>query len=51
MLEIVKVKNLDFLFASRYDKPNGGSDDDNLTTLIGNYIFTKLGNIFFTKNN
>ena len=48
MLEIVKVKNLDFLFASRYDKPNGGSDDDNLTTLIGNYIFTKLGNIFFS---
>ena len=48
MLELVKVKNLDFLFASRYDKPNGGSDDDNLTTLIGNYIFTKLGNIFFS---
>ena len=48
MLEIVKVKNLDFLFASRYDKPNGGSDDDNLITLIGNYIFTKLGNIFFS---
>ena len=48
MLELVKVKNLDFLFASRYDKPNGGSDDDNLITLIGNYIFTKLGNIFFS---
>ena len=48
MLELVKVKNLDFLFASRYDKPNGGSDDDNLITLIGNYIFTKLRNIFFS---
>ena len=48
MLELVKVKNLDFLFASRYEKPNGGSDDDNLITLIGNYIFTKLGNIFFS---
>ena len=48
MLKLVKVKNLDFLFASRYDKPNGGSDDDNLITLIGNYIFTKLGNIFFS---
>ena len=27
---------------------DGGSDDDNLITLIGNYIFTKLGNIFFS---
>ena len=40
--------NLDFLFASRYEKPGGGSDDDNLITYIGNYFFTKFGNIFFS---
>ena len=47
MLYHVKNENLDFLFASRYEKPNGGSDDDNLVTSVGNYIFTKIGNIFF----
>jgi len=36
------------LFASRYEKPQGGSDDDDLITLIGNYFFTKIGNIFFS---
>ena len=47
MINIVKNKNLDFLFASRYEKPEGGSDDDNIITLLGNYFFTKIGNIFF----
>ncbi len=37
----------DFIFASRY-LPNGGSDDDTFLTKIGNYIFSKLGNIFFS---
>ena len=40
-------KNKDFIFASRYEKPGGGSDDDTLTTLIGNYFFTFVGNFLF----
>ena len=39
-------KNLDFIFASRYMK-SGGSDDDTWITTLGNFIFTKIGNIFF----
>ena len=50
MLEKVKNDNLDFLFASRYEKPNGGSDDDNFITLIGNFFFTNIGNLFFSLN-
>ena len=45
MLELCSEKDL--IFASRYLK-NGGSDDDDLITLIGNYFFTKIGNIFFS---
>ena len=37
----------DFIFCSRYQKPGGGSDDDNLVTIIGNFFFTLLGNILF----
>ena len=37
----------DFIFASRYQKPNGGSDDDDIVTIIGNYFFTFLGNFLF----
>ena len=40
-------KNLDFIFASRYMK-SGGSDDDTWITALGNFIFTKIGNIFFS---
>ena len=40
-------KNKDFIFASRYEKPGGGSDDDTLVTLIGNYFFTFFGNFLF----
>ena len=45
---IGKLKNdkYDFVFASRYEK-NCGSDDDTFITLIGNYIFTFLGKVFF----
>lgn len=39
--------NLDFVFASRY-MPNGNSDDDTIITKLGNFIFTKIGNIFFS---
>ena len=40
-------KNKDFIFASRYQKPGGGSDDDDLITSVGNYFFTFAGNILF----
>ena len=50
MLNELKKKNLKFLFASRYEKPEGGSDDDDFITYFGNFIFTKLGNIFFSLN-
>ena len=46
MLSKTKSFNLDFLFASRYEI-EGGSEDDSFLTKIGNYIFTKIGNIFF----
>ena len=39
--------NLDFVFASRY-MSGGGSDDDTLLTTIGNFIFSGIGNIFFS---
>ena len=41
----LKKANLDFVFASRYQK-NSGSEDDTIITLIGNKIFTLLGKIF-----
>ena len=46
MIKKLNSENLDFLFASRYQS-NSGSEDDNFITLIGNYIFTTLGKIFF----
>ena len=46
MLDKLKNQQLDFIFASRYEK-NGGSDDDTLITLIGNYIFSLIGKLFF----
>lgn len=39
----------DFVFNTRYVKP-GGSEDDTLLTLIGNYFFTYLSNILFKLN-
>ena len=33
-------------FASRYEK-DCGSNDDTIITLVGNFFFTKIGNIFF----
>ena len=49
MLKTLQSKKLDFVFASRYQE-NSGSDDDTLITLIGNYIFTYIGKIFFGLN-
>ena len=36
----------DFVFGSRY-QANSGSDDDTIITKIGNFFFTKIGQIFF----
>ncbi len=46
MLNEIKINQLDIVFGSRYMK-NAGSDDDDFITLIGNYIFTFVGKIFF----
>ena len=46
MLKMLKNLNMDFIFASRYQK-NSGSEDDTFITLIGNKIFTFLGKIIF----
>ena len=48
MLESCK-KN-DLVFASRYAKPGGGSDDDTVVTFVGNKIFSFLGNFLFNLN-
>ena len=40
-------KNLDLVFTSRYAKPGGGSEDDTFITLLGNKIFSFLGNFLF----
>ena len=48
MLE--KCYQNDLVFASRYDSPNGGSDDDTFVTYIGNKIFSFLGNVIFKLN-
>ena len=45
MYEKLITDNADFVFASRYEK-DCSSDDDTVITAIGNFIFTKIGNIF-----
>ena len=42
-------QNKDLVFASRYLK-DGGSDDDNWITFIGNKCFSFLGNFLFNLN-
>lgn len=49
MIKKLVNENLDFIFASRYEK-NSSSDDDTFVTIIGNFIFTKLGNLLFNLN-
>ena len=46
MMNRLKSNNNDFIFASRYEK-NAGSEDDTFVTLVGNYIFSSIGKIFF----
>ena len=46
MMNRLNSNNSDLIFASRYEK-NAGSEDDTLVTLIGNYIFSSIGRIFF----
>lgn len=46
MLDLCK-SDRDFVFASRY-MSGGGSNDDTLLTKIGNFIFSTIGNIFFS---
>ena len=49
MLDQINDKKADFVFGTRYEK-NCGSDDDTIITLIGNFIFTKIGMLFFGLN-
>ena len=45
-LKILKKKEKDIIFASRYEGA-GKSDDDTIVTFVGNKIFSYIGNIFF----
>ncbi len=44
MLEL--VSKYDLVFTTRYEK-GGGSDDDDIITLVGNKIFSLIGRVFF----
>ena len=46
-LMLENCNDKDLVFASRYLKPNGGSEDDTILTFIGNKIFKFLGNLFY----
>ena len=46
MYKKINTGNNEMIFASRYMKESG-SDDDTIITSIGNYIFSKIGQIFF----
>ena len=45
MLETIN-KNNDLVFASRYNK-NASSEDDDLITSTGNFLFSLIGKVFF----
>jgi glycosyltransferase involved in cell wall biosynthesis len=46
MYSSLQKKNGDIVFASRYEK-NATSEDDTIVTIIGNFIFTLIGKVFF----
>ena len=46
MYKKINTDKNEMIFASRYMK-DAGSDDDTIITLIGNYLFSKIGQIFF----
>ena len=46
MLNEIYNNKQDIVFGSRYMK-NAGSDDDDIVTSIGNFMFTLIGKIFF----
>lgn len=46
MYEKITFEHNDIVFSSRYEK-GCSSEDDTIVTYIGNFIFTKLGNLFF----
>ena len=43
MLALCEKKDL--VFTSRYQKPGGGSEDDDVVTSIGNFFFTFFGRL------
>ena len=47
MFEKITNDNADLVFGTRYEV-GCGSDDDNFITLVGNFIFTKIGKIFLS---
>ena len=49
MIQKITNEKYDVVIASRYEK-NCSSDDDTIITLVGNFIFTLLGKIFFKLN-
>ena len=49
MYEKLKKNNSDIIFGTRYEK-NAGSEDDTFVTLVGNYIFSLIGKVFFKLN-
>ena len=49
ILKKIEEENLDFIFASRYEK-NASSEDDTIITYLGNKIFSFIGKFFFNLN-
>ena len=47
---LFECKDTNFVFNSRYLSQGGGSDDDTVITLVGNKIFSFLGNLLFQLN-
>ena len=43
----INKNNFNIVFATRYEK-NSGSEDDTMVTLLGNKIFSLIGNFFFS---